>query len=489
MSASAKAIKTRLQRACACGGVMGGHEECESCRTTKSPLRRLASGVPAPLVAPPIVHETLRAPGRPLDRATRVTMEDRLGHDFSRVRIHDDASAAASAHAVGALAYTVGHDVVFGAGHYAPHGEAGRGLLAHELTHVIQQGFAAGESTGRIEVGAADSASETEADAVQGAVRLRRTSAVRLAAPVHIARAAAPRPAAPPWSPGVLSRPAPSPPGPSPCLPASECAGPIAGSAEAFGAAEEKAAAPLRAELEAMGPEQAAAIGHGARAIHVERMAERFLPGKLAMIHGIFVDKTLALAGAGMMSCESKHPPIAGATKLCMVVTDRAEQQAKEFVTTLNPRIGTRSREEFRVVAVRLLAHELGHVAYDVSPIPSPSRQCPREVVAREQGELVAILSEFPVMASSISAGAGPAAEAARANLDKWFTDKVAGRLESISGILKKLRCKCSCLDVDFAVMDAFGFASNSWAPGMAEMFNRMVKDPRWAPPDLRWPL
>jgi hypothetical protein len=96
---------------------------------------------------PSIVRETLRSPGQPLDTETRSFMESRFGHDFSQVQVHTDTRAAESARAVDALAYTVGRDVVFGAGQYAPGTKTGRQLLAHELTHVMQQGsrvFAAG---------------------------------------------------------------------------------------------------------------------------------------------------------------------------------------------------------------------------------------------------------------------------------------------------------------------------------------------------------
>jgi hypothetical protein len=75
-------------------------------------------------------------------------MEPRFGHDFSRVRVHTDARVAESARAVNALAYTVGRDVVFGPGHYRPSSLGGRKLLAHELTHVLQQG-----AGGRLEEG------------------------------------------------------------------------------------------------------------------------------------------------------------------------------------------------------------------------------------------------------------------------------------------------------------------------------------------------
>jgi hypothetical protein len=90
--------------------------------------------------APSIVHEVLNSPGQPLDRATRAFMEPRFGHDFSRVRVHADANAARSTQALGALAYTAGHQIVFGQRRYRPHSDVGKALLAHELAHTIQQG-------------------------------------------------------------------------------------------------------------------------------------------------------------------------------------------------------------------------------------------------------------------------------------------------------------------------------------------------------------
>jgi hypothetical protein len=89
--------------------------------------------------APPIVHKVLRSPGQLLHGATRAFMESRFGHDFRNVRVHTDAQAANSARALDALAYTVGHDVVFGREQYSPSSTKGRQLLAHELAHVIQQ--------------------------------------------------------------------------------------------------------------------------------------------------------------------------------------------------------------------------------------------------------------------------------------------------------------------------------------------------------------
>jgi hypothetical protein len=112
--------------------------KCEKCRK-KKPALQGAEIHPGPDSVPPIMHEVLRTPGQPLDPATRAFMEPRFRHDFSQVRVHMDAKAAKSARAVNALAYTVGRDVVFGARQYSPRRNEGQHLLAHELTHVIQQ--------------------------------------------------------------------------------------------------------------------------------------------------------------------------------------------------------------------------------------------------------------------------------------------------------------------------------------------------------------
>ncbi|WP_197733014.1 DUF4157 domain-containing protein [Paraburkholderia pallida] len=88
---------------------------------------------------PPVVNEVLRAPGQSLDLATRALMEPRFGHDFSRVRIHTDERAAQASRSIGARAFTAGHQIVFGSRQYAPGTDQGRSLIAHELTHTVQQ--------------------------------------------------------------------------------------------------------------------------------------------------------------------------------------------------------------------------------------------------------------------------------------------------------------------------------------------------------------
>jgi hypothetical protein len=149
--------KNLLQRQCACGGTPGLGGACAECEEKK--LQRRPSGsmkVADSFEAPPIVRAVLGSTGQPLDAGTRAFFENRFGHDFSRVRVHDDARAAESAQAVRALAYTVGQDVAFATGQYAPHSAAGRKLLAHELAHVVQQSSAANAVISGIDRGVSD---------------------------------------------------------------------------------------------------------------------------------------------------------------------------------------------------------------------------------------------------------------------------------------------------------------------------------------------
>ena len=169
-----------LQRACACGTHSTAGGTCVACADTKSRLQRklalgpsddslereadqvadqvLAAPAPSPVsrtsprwmrgagrstgqldAVPSKVGQTLARPGRPLDPALQHDMGQRFGHDFSHVRVHSGTDAEQSAREVNAHAYTVGHNIVFGAGQFAPGTHAGRRLIAHELTHVVQQ--------------------------------------------------------------------------------------------------------------------------------------------------------------------------------------------------------------------------------------------------------------------------------------------------------------------------------------------------------------
>jgi hypothetical protein len=166
-------------------------QEREADRVAELALRMSPSGPPSRTsrgtagpghgVAPPIVHDVLGSPGTPLAGTTRAFFEPRLGFDLSGVRVHQDAKAAASARAVDAAAYTVGTDIVFADGRYAPSTSAGQRLLAHELAHVIQQRVPP-EGSGRVDGGVDrelvrqdDAVSFDEAPGVSAAIpRLQR---------------------------------------------------------------------------------------------------------------------------------------------------------------------------------------------------------------------------------------------------------------------------------------------------------------------------
>lgn len=170
-----------LQRRCACGSHTPASGECPSCATKKKigmqrklkigasndPLEREADRVAEQVMAMPLnsginasppriqrfsgqasdglttaptsVDRVLASSGRPLEPALRQDMESRFGYDFSQVRIHTGAAAEQSVRDVNAQAYTVGSNVVFGEGRFKHNSYDGQQLLAHELTHVIQQ--------------------------------------------------------------------------------------------------------------------------------------------------------------------------------------------------------------------------------------------------------------------------------------------------------------------------------------------------------------
>ena len=181
------ASRAHLQRKCACGGAAGPTGECEDCskkrrfglqtklkinepgdiyeqeadRIADQAFHNSFSGAPPRIqrfsghsngqvdAAPASVDHAIAGPGRPLEPALRQDMEQRFGHDFSRVRVHTGAVAEQSAKDVNAHAYTLGHDIVFGAGQFNPGTHRGRRLIGHELVHVVQQSSADGNSVGQ----------------------------------------------------------------------------------------------------------------------------------------------------------------------------------------------------------------------------------------------------------------------------------------------------------------------------------------------------
>jgi hypothetical protein len=160
-----------LQRKCACGSPTASlTDECSGCNSNKRLQSKLAIGASNDLLeqeadrvadqvlaapthpavgsaapriqqfaghgsgengtVPASVDHALASSGRPLEPALRQDMEQRFGHDFARVRVHSGAAAEQSAREIKANAYTMGSDIVFGAGQYQPHSSTGRALSA-----------------------------------------------------------------------------------------------------------------------------------------------------------------------------------------------------------------------------------------------------------------------------------------------------------------------------------------------------------------------
>ena len=183
-----------------CGGVRCPAGTCTH-DDRREPVRRTAVG-PGPGAGRADVGAALASPGRPLDPGTLVAMEASFGHDFSRVRVHTDAAADASARELGASAWTLGDNLVFAHHRYRPDTPAGRKLLAHELAHVVQgRGASGGEAApalqAGVEVGAADAPAEREAERAAELVTAPGPGRVGDAGPA-LARSGRPGPAGPP---------------------------------------------------------------------------------------------------------------------------------------------------------------------------------------------------------------------------------------------------------------------------------------------------
>lgn len=131
----------RLQRTCACGAEAGPDGECAACKARRKAIQRQASSPDTPAALPPSVQTAIQSDsGQTLDHASRTKMESAFGADFSTVRVHTSAQADDAARDINAKAFTTGQDIFFASGQHQPGTHEGDKLLAHELTHTIQQG-------------------------------------------------------------------------------------------------------------------------------------------------------------------------------------------------------------------------------------------------------------------------------------------------------------------------------------------------------------
>jgi hypothetical protein len=145
-------------------------------REEEIPIQRKETGGGRLDSVQPIVHEVLGSPGQPLDQETRAFFEPRFGYDFSHVRVHTDSKAAESARAMNALAYTIERDIFFGQGEYSPRTKQGQELLAHEITHALQQSSSNGLHLAPFEIVNHINDAESEEDSFSESIIDKRIS-------------------------------------------------------------------------------------------------------------------------------------------------------------------------------------------------------------------------------------------------------------------------------------------------------------------------
>lgn len=407
--------------------------KCAACDEEEAKmLQTKRTGTPASGTgAPDSVHGVLGSPGQPLDAATRAFFEPRLGHSFSRVRVHADAHAADSAAEVGARAYAVGEDIVFGAGEYAPTTPVGQRLLAHELVHVVQQG------------------SERR--------NLRRTPCR------SAAQCAAPASGDPVQFSGVS------------------------------GAAETARTAVLNA-APAGSPDAALRTRLGERAIHIEHLLLKNGTAIPPEVAGFFVNPDIdpKVTGAQTNLCQlfpggSPGTPPAPANKRCIQVPAEMADQAKGLDIA-----GPLSVEQKDTLAKNILSvaiHEMNHATFDTAQrnpatrTIGPAADCNLDTIVKPPNidvtfllsEIVAITSEFRMfIENQVKSPHAPE------NLYGEEKFKVFNKSEGLVGAVKSLQCHCSCATVESYVTQAVNIATASWPPATRTAFLKAMTG--WMP-------
>ncbi|MDB5250072.1 MAG: hypothetical protein JWQ40_4466 [Segetibacter sp.] len=368
--------------------------------------------------------------GSSMDDSTKSFMESRFGTDFSSVRIHNNDDAARMSTELNAKAFTVGNDIYFNSGAYVSTSTEARKLLAHELTHVVQQGgINSTQKVQRFCTSPADCSAPIPGSAAGfGASEASNEDVAR----------------------GRRKRLTP---------------------ALALGSGHGGSARQLELFFESQSPGLLSNL-HGI-----------FIDWDLSSGTGALTTSCADWIIDGLPA-GTIPTGMAGAVKPCVFVHANLNQEAFAFNTTADVTIGGVPREDWRVATLQVLTHEAQHVIFDTATHPA-FPLCSRAAIEDELSELSAEMSEFPVMFRAIPAGA-PAGDPARVNLANWFTNIITNDSEGIEGILKTIGCRCKCTEVDAYVTDTFNFTSSSWTAAEKTAFNTELNRPGWS---IRWPI
>ena len=461
-------INSGLYRKCDCGG----SSECAD-RGEKKTVQRKAMGRAETNEAPPIVSEVLRSSGKPLDQDTRAFFESRFGYDFGNVRVHADTRAAASARAVNAMAYTVGDHLAFANGRYAPRTSEGRRLIAHELSHVVQQRPLSNVSSASL--GLEDPWSHAEADAERRADAIVRGESV--SAP-GVAGASRP----------VVAR---------ACFTKEQCETKTERTPRQL--MEEETSKPenknkrdtRKADCTKKPPAAGCtADGHGARAVETEKVLHDYDPKRLKFIKKIVVDMDMESGFGGLTGdCGSFMPPIKGGG-LCTFIPAQIETEAAQFNNTMEPTIGGVARDLWRDQTLSTLEHETEHARFDAASIaPAKIHTCKFADIEDALSEIAAMLAEFPVIWRGSRENVSLSPQKKEKMLDNWFTFRITDEEQSFKSTLHSIYCACECADANVYLKKTIEFTTADWSQAEKIRFHTELQDPKWSAHDLRWPV
>ncbi len=442
-----------VQRKCSCGGscetCKGQHSDDEHDQVQRKPAAPQISAVGSSGLAkgsaPPIVHEVLRSPGQPLDAATRGFFEPRFGQNLNHVRVHADTRAAESASTMGAMAYTVGPNVVFGRDRFSPHSATGRNLLAHELAHVMQQGAGSpgtlrrapclhGSDCKVIPGDPGRFGEEVDAPLKKGEISIGH---------VEILDSSAPNAAPPPSRQGQL-------------------------------------------------------------ALNLKKLVEDSGFKIAAEASGLFIDEELtSKVGAQATQCAAfPGGPPKGTPKdgCCIQIYPEMDNRAKRLLESKSPRTHAQDQDALELISTVL--HEAEHCHFDASPetakkIPAES-DCNLDTVVFHGprtksdftvkfylSELSAIIAELRPYFQNFEASPTKQNHGLLHEEEIW---KTLNKDESVRGIIHGLKCACSCESVDHLIENAVRNALNSWPEGQARKFLEVMARilPSWWPKGFR---
>ncbi len=465
-------------------------------------LQAKATSGHTPQVTPNVAAniQNLRGGGLPLPPNQRHFFESYMGQDFSGVRIHTDSKAADTAQTIQAKAFTLGNNIVFNSGQYSHDNQEGKKLLAHELTHVVQQNGEAGvglkrapthftqahELTHVVQQGYSGPRSEYVAGSETRGSSDRASVVQRSGQGPHLVQRAC-----------LLD---------SECKPSSAESLPRAPTSGSNRTVDEPAA------KEMVAAHQASPRAKAYPAEEVQKLFESHLPDLAKLVHGVFVDETISTQfGGGHVPCGpwarvafpqgTDMPKFASDRSGCVLVKASLEEQAKVYNQGGKPPVykdgkpvnhqdgkpaNYRRALWLDFFLLRVLTHETTHQRVNDENIDYPSyKDCTQKTLDSDFGELAGIINEFP----SVNRLEG---DDRAKMLDFWFNTKVKVKTgvsaKTISGSIREIRCRCECTDAETLIKQAFRIAATNWTEDDKRAFHAEMKRGKGKELDVYWP-